>query len=499
MTKTILQLTPLSVRIPVDKKGYVVGSFSRPLYIKHLIEPLKDYFYNKSTKKWEQSKSFYWFNLDYYIMYFPRYMLDQVIMNIHEHGGSFEIHEIVPKDGKSVSAPMPGFKPKSDVQKRAIDFVLNEDIGPVRVVTLDPGLGKTVIAFKYTSATKKRVLIHSSINMKDWPSRIKNFVDIPDDKIYFMSGQASFDNLITNIDEIDPVFILTPTTTLRNYCKLREHELGGRPEPEDLLEYLGVHTRINDEAHLHIQTNVMLDMRLTCPVTIPLSATLESSSDTTNSILKQHYPNRIRFSGSLPNHVYIYDIVYTLNIKVKPFHFTQRGMYNHATLEGWSLKGGRYFLDKIIKRVYTPLLLEHYVNIRREGQKCLILVVTTDYAEKLKCSLEKEFSSLNVHTYFSSMEEKPNPNADIIITTLKSGGTGTDIKKLITVLNTVSIKSSPENKQNVGRLRTIDGVNPRYIFTTWSDVPTQKNYREDRLEIYKEKAKKLFKERIVAR
>lgn len=499
MSKTPLQVTYQSVRVPVTKKGYVVGDFTRPLFIKDFFDPLREFFYNKMKKQWELQRRFYWFNPDYNIVYFPRFMLDEILIEIKSRGGEVDIDYYIPPDGKPVEAPMPGFKPKTEIQAKAIEFVTNEKIGPVRVITLDPGLGKTVISFRYTNLTKRRVLIHSSMNMKDWPRRVKDFVDIPDEKIYYMSGQSSMDTLIAHIDEIDPVYILTPTQTLRNYCRLRTAELGGRPEPEGLLQHLGVHTRINDEAHKHLETNIMLDMRLSSPVVVPLTATLEASGDTSNRVLDLHYPKSIRFAGSVPNHVHIYDIVFTLNMEVKKFHYTQRGMYSHIGLEGWLLKGGCHFLDKIIKRVYIPLLEQHYVQVRKPGQKCFVLTVTTDYAETIKNYLSEEFPNLNVVTYFSSCDDEPDPKADIIVTTLKSGGTGTDVKNLITVLNTVAVKSSPENKQNVGRLRTIDGVNPRYIFVTWKDVPPQSEYRQDRLEIYKEKAKELFRETIVAR
>lgn len=497
---TILETTPLSVRVPLDKKGYVLGNTKRPLFIKDYFPLLQDTFFDKRIRRWVVNRKFYHLDTDTYKMYFPRYLLPAIKADILARGGDFKEKELKPHDGASVLAPMGNFKPKHKPQADAIEFVMNEAVGPVRVVTLDPGLGKTVVAFRYTNLSKRRVLIHSSINMEDWVNRINDWVKIDPSKIVYVSGAKALNNLIANVNEIDPVFILMPTQTLRPYMALNKKELAGRPSIDNLCEHLGVHTRIIDEYHLHLETHVKLDMRIKVPVTIMLTATLESSSATVNSILREHLPNKIRFSGSVPNHVDVYDIGFTLNLKIKEFRYKRMGMYSHVKLEEWLLDGGIHFNNKIIRRVYDRIIDEHYYSLRKKGQVCVVLVATTAYGEYLQKMFSESFPDLKISTFFKSEGVTDiEKGTDLVITTLKSGGTGTDIPNLITVLNTVAVKSSPENKQNVGRLRTIEGVHPRYIFTTWKDVDSQNGYRKGRAEIYDEKARKFFTKDIVAR
>lgn len=498
---TLLETTPLSVRVPLDKKGNILGNTKTPVSIKTYFPLLQDTFYDKRIGKWVVNRRFYYFNEDTYKMYLPRYMLPAVEADILAHGGDYKEKELKVKPGADITAPMdPNFKPKHKPQADAIDFVLDEEVGPVRAITLDPGLGKTVVAFRYTCLSKKRVFIHSSINMADWVKRIKDWVNVPDEKIVYISGAKALNNLIANIDQIDPVFILMPTQTLRPYMALSKKELAGRPSIDNLFEHLGVHTRIVDEYHIHLETHIKLDMTVRVPVTIMLTATMESSSSTVNAILREHLPEKIRFSGSVPNHVDVYNIGFTLNLKINEYRYKRMGMYSHVKLEDWLLNGGIHFNNKIIKRVYSPLLAEHYYAQRKPGQCAVVLVSTVDYGEYLAKAFKKEFADLKVATFFKGEGDSTiDAKADIIVTTLKSGGTGTDIPNLITVLNTVAVRSSPENKQNVGRLRTIEGVHPRYIFTTWLDVDSQKGYRKDRVFIYREKARKFYSKDITAR
>lgn len=501
MSKVVqLEVTPLSVRIPVNSRGYVEGTFTSPLHIREFLQPLKEMFYNKITRRWEVKRTFWHFDKERFVMFLPRYFESTVITEIIRHGGDVTVKTVPTYVGADIVAPMPGFKPKHKPQADAIAFVTDESVGPVRAVTLDPGLGKTVVSFRYTSLTGKRVLIHSSINMKDWIERIHQWVKIPKEKTVFISGSKALDDLIAHIDEIDPVFILMPTQTLRPYMQLTTRELGNRPPIEDLCQHLGVHARIIDEYHKHLETHIKLDMRMNTPVTIPLTATLESSSDTVNAILDQHLPEKIRFSGEIPNHVVIYDVGFTLGLDIKEFHYKRMGMYSHSKLEEWLLAGGKHFHEKILERVYLPLIRQHYVVPRQKGQKAVILVMNVDYGEYIAQKVRMMFKLLKVTTFFKGEgDDFPDADSDIIVTTLKSGGTGTDIPGLITVLNTVAVKSSPENKQNIGRLRTIKGIHPRYIFTTWKDVKPQVEYRPERCAIYATKAFKFFTEEIRAR
>lgn len=501
-----IETTPLSLRVKVDAKGCVVGNTTTPLCVNKYLGGLQDKFYNSFTGMWEITKRFYLLDRDTRMMYFPLFLLGELKADILANGGDYKEVKLNVKDGATIDAPLlKPFKAKNPAQGGAVDFLTKPKSPPVQAVTLDPGLGKTVVSFAYTAWSKKRVLIHSPLNMKDWTNRILEWVNIPPEKIVFVSGMAGLNTLLAHVDEIDPAYILMPTQSLRPYLALSEEELGGRPKIDDLCEALGVHTRIIDEYHLHIETHIKLDLRIKVPKTIMLSATLESSSETVNAILAMHLPKKERYGGSIPNHVHVHDIGFTLGLKIKQFAYKKYGMYSHATLEQWLLKGGKFFNKKIAERVYLPIVAEHYYAIKSKGQKISVLVSTTKYGDDLAQKIKDEFQDLKVVTFYKDGKDKssksavPDPTADVIVTTLKSGGTGTDIHNLITVLNTVAVKSSPENKQNFGRLRKIDGVNPNYVFTTWLDVESQKGYRTSRSEIYHKKAHKFYSKDIRAR
>lgn len=496
-----LVTTPLSVRVPIDKKGFVVGTLRPALSIKDYFPELQDLFYEKHQGQWVINRRFYHFDSDSYTMYFPRYMMHKIIADISAHNGRYNITELTAKKGAKIEVKEKGpFTPKNAPQKGAIDFLNAKDGGAVRCVTLAPGVGKTVVTFRHLYHTKRRMLVHSSINMPDWVNRIKEWLIIPDGKVVFIQGVPNLFKLIDNIKKIDPTIILIPTQTLRSYMNLDKDQLAGRPSIEKLGEYLGIHTRVIDEYHIHLETHLKLDMRMLIPETVPLTATLTSSSSSVNEMLLQHLPTDIRYEGKVPNYIDIYDIGYALKLKISPFKYTQRGMYNHLTLEKWLLEGGKHFNDKIVSRIFVKLIDIHYLGVRADNQKAVILVASIAYGADLAAKLKRIYPELKIGTFFKSDGDKePDDKVDILVTTLKSGGTGTDIKRLILVLNTVAVRSSPENSQHVGRCRTIEGYNPRYIFVSWLDIPHHRAYRHDRRDIIKPVARKYLKSDMSAR
>ena len=80
----------------------------------------------------------------------------------------------------------------------------------------------------------------------------------------------------------------------------------------------------------------------------------------------------------------------------------------------------------------------------------------------------------------------------MIVSTIKSCGTGRDIKGLKTCINTVSFGSEPLAAQVMGRLRQIPGEETIFV-DMWNDeIPQHRYHITSRIEVYKNKAAKLY-------
>jgi hypothetical protein len=93
------------------------------------------------------------------------------------------------------------------------------------------------------------------------------------------------------------------------------------------------------------------------------------------------------------------------------------------------------------------------------------------------------------------VEDDPYSNigeSDIIVSTILSLGTAIDIKGLITVINTVSIKSRQANIQVLGRLREKKGKQMQYWYLYSNSIVKHIEYHRYRLDILKPRIKDLY-------
>ena len=88
--------------------------------------------------------------------------------------------------------------------------------------------------------------------------------------------------------------------------------------------------------------------------------------------------------------------------------------------------------------------------------KILILVPLIAAVDKVYEDLQKDFPDKTIGKYHSKMnkdEKEESLNKDIIVSTLKSCGTGRDIKGLRAMINTEALASKINAEQMIGRLR----------------------------------------------
>ena len=230
----------------------------------------------------------------------------------------------------------------------------------------------------------------------------------------------------------------------------------------DVLHEANFGIRIVDEAHLHLKGLLKFDAICNIKRNYYLSATLGRSDDSEDRVLNRALSDAERFVGSKKYeeyqeeyiHPYLQDIHYNASRALceKHFKYGKKGLIS-ATYYRMLMdyRGGRPFVANVIHMVKVAQ------KIKDQGKVLLLLPLLDAIAmvkeEMNKLDYFKEYTIASVDGSMPIAERQKAFEADIILSTTMSCGTGVDISNLGAVVN-FDQKSSPIIfEQIVGRLR----------------------------------------------
>lgn len=326
------------------------------------------------------------------------------------------------------------------------------------------------------------------------PERIaKSFNDVIGDKVYIIQG---FDSLIRLFDsELKPDIFIWSLETLREFLK-HQGSYDTLPRYPEFIKYYGIGTKIMDEVHLNFHAGTMIDLAFNIERNIYLTATFTTSNQSLRKIFNTIYSEEVRFgAGNYDKYVDVTFYGYMGNVPEKSC-VTNRG-YNHGRYEKHMLKRKTVLID-YFERVLIPVTRVHFVNNRIPGMKCVIFCSLTEMIEVVVQRLAAEWPELNVLSYVAADPESNLTDGDLIVSTHKSAGTGKDIAKLHTVINTVSFKTPTLSKQVLGRLRKLknEEITPVYIDLLDMNLSSHMRHWRERSAILKSCAKSYSEYRI---
>ena len=310
-----------------------------------------------------------------------------------------------------------------------------------------------------------------------WISDVKELTNIQDNELYVVKGGSSLNNLVTLADnnELEAKVIIFSIRTISNYIKeyenaLYEDEFTYECKPEDLMERLGIGLILNDETHQEFHAVFKSCLYLDPCRFIGLSATLDHNDANIRKMYNIMFPGVARISNIVEYQPYIHvvDVTYSIN-SIKRIKYKRPQGYNHILYEDSIIK------NNLLLKSYTEMI-EHYFKIgyldrRVEGDKILIFVASIKMATILTEHFSMKYDDLDVRRY---VEDDPYENVmegDVVISTVLSSGTALDIKGLITIIQTISIKSLQAVKQAYGRLRNLKDKEMYYYSLHCKEIP----------------------------
>jgi len=377
-----------------------------------------------------------------------------------------------------------------DYQNDYIDLLLKgKDTKPYMLVDLFTGYGKTTLSMAAITTIKQRTMILVLPKYIDkWISDVKANTTVKDKDIYVVKGGDSLNKLILAIEQGATYdFIIVGIRTIYNYIKsyetrLYDSEFSYERTPDELMEALGVGVILNDETHQEFHAVYKCCLYFNPCRFIGLSATLDNNDKNLVRMYDTMFPKDCRISGLVEYKHYVesYNIAYRIR-NTKRIQYQRQQGYNHTLLEASIMRNSVLLKDYV--NMITYYVKEGYYKRREEGDKALIFVASVKFATLLKQHMEVIFEDIDVRRY---VEDDPYENlmdGDLIISTPNSAGVAVDIPGLISVYQTVAIKSLQMNKQTFGRLRNLKGKEMRYYSFYCKDIPKHKDMIRVRKEI----------------
>lgn len=329
----------------------------------------------------------------------------------------------------------------------------------------------------------------------------KQILDLKEEEVLFISGSKELKALMElaiedKLKEIKVIIIAARTLGIyfETYERYGKYILDYYPvAPIDFYELLQAKIRIKDELHLSLHANFVEELYLHGAKSFSLSATLEDGSFR-DKILAIMFPHEMRAPASeLAKYISCTALFYSLNQPDKA-EYTLRGQtdYNHNHYEKWILKDKKRLFNYL--SIASDWVNHRFIKVRQEGQRAAIFATSVDMATQMQEFLKRSHPDLKIARYAASAGDvyEEARQADLLITTVQSFGTGFDLDGLICCLMTSSINSRNTNIQVLGRLRELrkwPDLVPVFDYLVCVDIPKQKAYHEEKMNQFEGRVK----------
>lgn len=389
--------------------------------------------------------------------------------------------------------------PRDRIQKESIDFLSangkfkNAIVYSQQALILDTGDGKTYTTTNAIIKLRMRSIIitHQDKIKKQWIETFLSKTDVSEDNIVNISGSDIIEKIMQN--KIDGYFYFVNHQTISSYAKTH-----GYQALRSFFKKISVGIKVFDEAHLSFKNVLMIDMFSNTKKTFYLTANFGRSDSKEAALFKKCFSSVYKFGEETKNyeekrkHIIYVPVLYRSNPSIIELQMAMN-MYGFSVL-GFSKYALHEDEDNTMMRIFY-----HVFDIasKLEG-KILITVPKIDDTEYIKECIQKDYPDISkkISTINSKNSQEKNDdaktNADIICSTIKSCGTGVDIKGLRCIINLEPFSSNITSNQLSGRLREYAKDKDTYFFDLIDIAfPTCERQYKTKLTYLKKKCKKI--------
>lgn len=409
-----------------------------------------------------------------------------------------------PDDYKTIRGVHMTVEPRDRIQEESIDFLSskgkfsNAYKYSQQALILDTGDGKTYTTIHgiINNKMKAMVITHQDKIKTQWINSFKDKTDIEEDRIVNITGSDIIDKIMKG-KYLDGYVYLVNHQTINSYARIH-----GWKSIRELFKKLKIGVKVFDEAHLAFKNVLMIDMFSNTVKTFYLTANFGRSDSKEASLFKRCFASVYKFGEETKNyeekrkHIIYVPVLYRSNPSITHLQMASN-MYGFSVL-GFSKYALHEDYDKTQIKVFYKIF---DIALKLQG-KILITVPKISDTEFIKDLIKKEYLDLNkeISTVNSSNTKEQNTKAkeaDIICSTIKSCGTGVDIKGLRVIINLEPFSSNITTNQLSGRLREYAKDKDTYFFDLIDiSFPTCERQYKTKLGYLKKKCKEIKVMRI---
>lgn len=462
-------------------------------------------YYSGENEKIEKMQSIWIENeyryepIGYYIendtLYLPRgfniYILEKEFNSI-----SFIIYNYdEAKKTKGVKMKVP---PRDRIQEEAIEYLSSTGkfekalVYSQQALILDTGDGKTYTTVHSILNYRMRAIIitHQDKIKTQWINTFLDKTTVSPDKIVDINNSSVITKIMNGKKE--GYYYFVNHQTLTSYA--RAH---GWLAVRKFFKKISVGIKVFDEAHLSFKNVLRIDMFSDTFKTFYLTANFKRSDPKEEYLFKRCFSSVYKFGEETKEyeekrkHIIYVPVLYRSN--PNPNHLTMaQNSYGFSVL-GFSKYALHLDTEKKQLKVFSSILEQ---ALKFEG-KILITTPKIDDTNFIKNIIDTEFSSLyrSVSTINSTNTKEENIKAresDIICSTIKSCGTGVDIKSLRCIINLEPFSSTVTANQLAGRLREYASDKDTYFFDLIDlSFPSCERQYKTKLKFLREKCKEI--------
>jgi superfamily II DNA or RNA helicase len=385
-------------------------------------------------------------------------------------------------------------EPRSDIQRKSISFLLGEgDFDYTKkhsqlTLNLDTGDGKTycVIAGLTFMKTKSMIITHTDSIKNQWKNSILKMTDLDEKFIFNIDGSSTIKKIL-KLDKLPYKVYLINHRTIQSFAK--KH---GWEKITELFQKLRIGVKVFDEAHLEFGNLLKLDLHTNTKKTLYLTANFERSDYKENRVFTLCFKNIAKYGretrAEKRKHIIYVPVFFNSN----PTLDTRADMRGR---KGWFDKNK--YSDYLITRPIFYDMLRWLVGFfTKQDGKMLLMVSKINATEAVYDYLSNIMENKTVGIYNSQIsdeEKEKTLNMDIISSTPKSMGTGTDIPGLRFCINAEPYTSAISANQFSGRLREYGPDQYTfYIELVDKGFPDIYNMYKKRLPNFKKKCVKIL-------
>lgn len=387
--------------------------------------------------------------------------------------------------------------PRDRIQRESIDFLNGEGeftrtkgVSQLALV-LDTGDGKTYTAINSIVYHKMKAIIitHQDKIKQQWIDTFLKMTNVDPRKLINIQGSEIIEEIISGKRKHEGYYYFVNHQTLSSFAKVH-----GWPMVREFFKKIQVGIKVIDEAHFFFKNVVMIDFFSNTKKTIYLTANFGRTDTNEGRLFNKCFASVAKFGERTKDyqekrkHIIYVPVVYRSN----PTYLQQTSVIKAYGFN--ALLFSNYALHEDKSETQLNELISTYELIKNMEGKVLITVPKIDDTEFLKKKIreylpeDKTIATINSNN--TRDENSLAKECDVIISTIKSCGTGVDIKKLRCIINLEPFGSQITANQLAGRLREYSPDKDTYFFDLIDiSFPACERYFKQKIKMLKKKCK----------